>query len=201
MSYSFQYEKLAQALYWALKEDAFYFAMEKAAGGNESARNKMFRYMDYSMVEAREYGELYLPSDHEHGVSIWSKPLARETELKKSREKKDFLLEYMGEECLKTYVNIVDFMSEKAEPLIGDDFWYLSIVGILPAFQGQGLGPGLINSVLKQTDALNVPTFLETFTPRNMSFYNRLGYEAVDSFFEPTAQCEYWVMVREPRTP
>ena len=48
----------------------------------------------------------------------------------------------------------------------------LSIIGILPEFQGQGFGGGLVGPVLNRADQSGVPTYLETFTPRNITFYN-----------------------------
>ena len=89
-------------------------------------------------------------------------------------------------------------MSEQSEQLVTDDFWYLSILGILPNYQGQKLGPALIKSTLEKTDKIGVPTFLETFTPRNMSFYQRLGYQDIASFHEPITDARYWIMVRQP---
>ena len=78
------------------------------------------------------------------------------------------------------------------------DIWYLSIVGVLPDYQGRGLGGELIRPVLAQTDAIGVATYLETFTPRNMSFYERLGYREAGSFEEPTIGDRYWLMLRPP---
>lgn len=98
---------------------------------------------------------------------------------------------------MKTYNSIVEIMSKKAETLISSEAWYLSIIGILPAYQGQGLGPKLVNPILSQTDRLGVPTYLETFTPKNKSFYNRLGYLDVGTFLEPTTNTEYSIMMRK----
>ena len=75
--------------------------------------------------------------------------------------------------------------------------WYLSIVGIFPAFQNQGLGNSLIGAILEQADRTGVATFLETFTPRNEPFYQRLGYRVSGRFFEPTIAANYALMVRE----
>ncbi len=197
MSFTFKYRQYAKALHSALTEDAFYITMEASVENGESAKEAMLRYMEFSMLEAEKSGELCIP-DHEYGVSIWSKPMNHDLEAKKQQEKKLFLVNNMGSKSLETYNAIVDFMSAKAEPFIGEEFWYLSIIGILPEFQGQGLGPGLITNVLKKTDSLNVPTFLETFTPRNMTFYERLGYREVQSFDEPTTKATYWLMIREP---
>lgn len=198
MSFIFKYRNYAKAIYQSLVNDAFYIAMEDSVGNGQSSREAMLRYMEHSMTEAEKYGELYLPYEHEYGVSIWSKPLNKNLEELKSKEKKTFLLNYMGESSLKKYNAIVDFMAAQSSSLISNEFWYLSIVGILPEFQGQGLGRDLVTKILKKTDSKNIPTYLETFVPRNMSFYNRLGFKAVESFHEPTTDADYWLMIREP---
>jgi GNAT superfamily N-acetyltransferase len=76
--------------------------------------------------------------------------------------------------------------------------WYLSIIGLAPEFQNRGLGGGLVKPVLEKADALGVPSYLETFNPRNRSFYTRLGYQEAASFVEPVTGSEYWIMIREP---
>ncbi len=198
MGFEFRYRRFAEALYSALAEDAFYATMECSAGEGPAAKEAMLRYLEFSMIEGEKYGELYTPKDHDYGVSIWAKPLSEELAARKSSEKKRFLLDHMGEESSRIYHAIVEFMSAKTGPLVGEDFWYLSIVGILPGFQGRGLGSELVKGVLHKTDQLDVPTYLETFTPRNISFYARLGYRAVECFHEPTTDAEYWLMIREP---
>ncbi len=198
MIFNFKYRNYAKALHKALCDDAFYIAMENSINTEDSSREAMLRYMEFSMIEAEKSGELYFPVDHDYGVSIWSKPINQRMEAKRNHEKKSFLLNHMGENSLKTYTRIVEFMSMKAESYIGKEYWYLSIVGILPEFQRMGFGPELIQGVLKKTDAIGAATYLETFTPGNMTFYERLGYKEASSFYEPTTRAEYWLMIREP---
>lgn len=199
MNYRFRYPEYAEALYQALADDAFYITMERSVGDAKSGKPAMLRYMDYSMVEAESYGELLLRGGHGLGASIWSRPLDQKAGRRKDEKKKDFLKTYMGQASLEKYRAIVEFMAEKAAPLTGDGFWYLSIVGILPAYQGQGLGNGLIRPILDKTDSLDAPTYLETFTPRNMKFYERLGFRSAGLVHEPTTDADYRLMIREPR--
>lgn len=189
----------AKALYRALADDAFYIAMEASVDRRiTSPEEGMIRYMVYSMMEALQYGELFLADDAPYGASIWSKPQDRKTRVRQSKEKKAFIRRHMGEQSLETYTTIVDFMSSAAEPVIEDTYWYLSIVGIHPDLQGRGLGASLIIPALAKADALNIPTFLETFSPRNIPFYQRLGYRPGPSVMEPVTQTEYRIMIREP---
>ncbi len=186
-------------LYEALVDDAFYKSLERSVSGEASTkREAMLMYMDYSMVEAETYGELFIPDTHTRGVSVWSKPIDIRRDSEKKVRKNSFILVNMGQNSLDMYVEIIDFMSLKASEIIPPESWYLSIVGLKPSFQGQGLGSTLINQVLEKTDSLNLSTYLETFTLRNMSFYERLGYKSIASIHEPTVDANYWIMKRDP---
>jgi GNAT superfamily N-acetyltransferase len=196
-AYRFAYREHARALYDTLREDAFYITMEQSVGEEEEQYEGLLRYLDYSMVEADEYGLLHFPEIRQQGVAIWSQPLAATAETRKNRAKHDFLRRHMGAASAATYNDIVDFMSQQSDALIDASAWYLSIVGIFPAFQNQGLGHSLIAPILEQADRAGVATFLETFTPRNESFYQRLGYRVAGKFFEPTIAANYSLMVRE----
>jgi GNAT superfamily N-acetyltransferase len=195
--YNFDYREYAEALYDALVEDAFYITMEQQLGGQGEAREAMLRYLDYSMVEARDYGTLYFPETHRHGVAVWSQPLAAEREAQKKWAKIEFLRRQIGTDSAARYERIADFMSSQSDAIVDTSAWYLSIVGILPAWQNRGLGQSLITPILEQADQAGVPTFLETFTPRNEPFYQRLGYRVAGSFFEPTIGANYSLMSRE----
>jgi GNAT superfamily N-acetyltransferase len=195
--YNFAYREYAEALYDALVEDAFYITMEQQLGEQGEAREAILRYLDYSMVEARDYGMLYFPESHRHGVAVWSQPLAAEREAQQKRAKIEFLRRQMSADCAIRYEGIADFMSSQSDAIVDTSAWYLSIVGILPAWQNRGLGQSLITPILEQADRAGVPTFLETFTPRNEPFYQRLGYRVAGSFFEPTIGANYSLMLRK----
>lgn len=196
MKYQFTYRSYAAALYEALQVDAFYTTMERSVD-NGSSREAMLRYLDYSIKEAEQYGAVVIPRDHNYGISIWSKPLDSRLEAEKHQLKQQFLEEHMGHASLDTYNAIVDFMSSASGRVVNDHYWYLSIIGILPEYQGKGLGAELLEQVLQEADRMQVPTYLETFTPRNVTFYNRFGYRSVKAIEEPTTGTTYQVMVRD----
>ncbi|WP_073616117.1 GNAT family N-acetyltransferase [Desulfopila aestuarii] len=197
MKYKFRYKIFAEALYDALQEDSFYNTIEKSID-YRSTKEAMVRYFDYSIVESEQYGDVVVPPDHCYGISVWTKPLRQDLETERSKKKKEFLEKYMGGASLSTYNSIVDFMSEKASSLVPENAWYLSILGVLPQHQGKGLGVGLVDKILDQTDKAGIPTYLETFTPKNISFYERLGYKQLECIYEPTTEADYCIMMREP---
>ena len=198
--YRFKYRDFAEALYDAFIPDPYFHTLENSIpGGAKERRESMLKYFDYSMVECNVYGRLYIPDQKKYGVSLWSKSTDKTTEFEKAIRKKQFILEYLGQNALNTYFAIIDFMSQKVKAEIFSESWYLSIVGVRPSFQGKGLGAGLIHPILQESDSLGVNTYLETFTPRTMKFYERLGYTVIDSYFEPTIKSQYWIMFRHAR--
>lgn len=195
--YTYKYKDLAVALYEALIPDPFYIELlREIPGGQQEKQNALMRYMDYSMAEGEKYGQLTIAGDMPYGAAIWSKPLDATADTEKGLLKKDFIKTHMGESSLNAYLTIVSFMTEQLEG-VPTNAWYLSIAGIKPTYQGKGLGAGLLNAVLDETDKNGIPTYLETFTPRNIRFYERMGYKIVREVFEPVTGSYYWIMLRE----
>ena len=86
----------------------------------------------------------------------------------------------------------------KAANLDSDDAWYLSIVAVDPAVQGRGLGRKLLEPTIAESDHVSATCYLETFSPRNLPFYERFGFATEGRFTEPTTGADYVVMVRYP---
>jgi ribosomal protein S18 acetylase RimI-like enzyme len=55
--------------------------------------------------------------------------------------------------------------------------WYLPLIGVDPAAQGQGLGSALMRHALERIDADRLPAYLESSNPRNIPLYQRHGFE------------------------
>ena len=57
--------------------------------------------------------------------------------------------------------------------------WYLPLIGVEPVHQGLGLGSALMQPILQRCDAEGLPAYLESTNPRNIPFYERLGFRRV----------------------
>jgi GNAT superfamily N-acetyltransferase len=55
--------------------------------------------------------------------------------------------------------------------------WYLPMIGIDPQYQGKGLGGALLDHGVAFADRDGVPAYLESSNPRNISLYERHGFE------------------------
>lgn len=76
--------------------------------------------------------------------------------------------------------------------------WYLPLIGVDPASQGQGHGDTLMRFALEQCDRAHLPAYLESSNPRNITLYTRHGFApigTIQSGSSPTVV----PMLRAPR--
>ena len=68
---------------------------------------------------------------------------------------------------------------EKNKP---KDAWYLEYLGVDPRSHSLGLGSLILKNSLSKIDDLHQPAYLESSNPRNMSLYERHGFDTVNKF-------------------
>ncbi|MFN7933004.1 MAG: GNAT family N-acetyltransferase [Bryobacteraceae bacterium] len=57
--------------------------------------------------------------------------------------------------------------------------WYLPLIGVDFPWQNRGLGAALLRHALEQCDRDGLPAYLESSNPRNVTLYERHGFERV----------------------
>ena len=57
--------------------------------------------------------------------------------------------------------------------------WYLPMIGVEPYAQGRGIGGALMRHAVARCDRDGTAAFLESSNPRNISLYERHGFEVV----------------------
>ena len=72
---------------------------------------------------------------------------------------------------------------------------YLWFIGVAPEFHGTGVGRKLLAELHADADDLGVPTYLETATPSNVTFYERDAYETIGEISMPSGPT-MWRMER-----
>jgi ribosomal protein S18 acetylase RimI-like enzyme len=57
--------------------------------------------------------------------------------------------------------------------------WYLPLIAVDPIYQGFGFGSHLMKHALLKIDSEGLPAYLESSNPRNISLYERHGFEVM----------------------
>lgn len=187
----------------ALEDDPFYQAI-CAPHSNDAIRRRtiLMSYFDYSIQEGRDLGRcVHLADNPSLGVAVWLLPQPAKVQSQAAAKKRAFLEATLPAEGGANYYRIFNFMHARTATVVPADGWYLSIIAVDPAAQGQGFGRKLIEPTLAEADRVSATCYLETFTPRNISFYERLGFATVARFAEPSIGADCTVMFRPPGKP
>jgi len=181
----------------ALEDDPFYVAITIDFSSDDDRRRAVLAaYFDYSMKEGERLGCCTVLPDDDRGVAIWTKPGHQRLLSESKHDKHRFLESMLGTDGLANYHRIIDFMSPRSERIVGTGTWYLSILGVSPSAQGRGIGRRLLEPTLDEVDRECAVCYLETYSPRSIPFYERLGFRRVVSHIEPVTSSEYWILVR-----
>jgi ribosomal protein S18 acetylase RimI-like enzyme len=76
--------------------------------------------------------------------------------------------------------------------------WYLPLIGVEPASQGNGYGSALLEHALAIVDRDRLPAYLEATTERNRALYARFGFEVVGEIQYGSSPA-MWPMWRKAR--
>ncbi|NDY56088.1 GNAT family N-acetyltransferase [Desulfovibrio sulfodismutans] len=189
---------VAISLATALGDDPFYRSLVVDDEDDAGTRLAVLaRYFEQSIREGRDIGQVRQADDD--GCAVWI--TSRDTErVRAAREKKLAALgRLLGPVGFANYRSMTANMERQLPPLIAESAWYLSIMGVARARQGQGLGGRLLASTLAEADSHGVMCYLETFNPRSVPFYARLGFATAKEAVEPLTRAGYQVMVRAAR--
>jgi GNAT superfamily N-acetyltransferase len=191
--------KTIPTLVASLIGDPFYQAITVDCGVDSEARcSVLSRYFEYSLQEADRTGRCTVHEDPALGAAAWLLPRTPEVEVAEASAKAAYFAGLLGPNGWDSYRRIVEFMSHRSKSLVPEDAWYLTIVGVHPIAQGRGIGAQLVRPTLAEATKAGVYAFLETFAPRSLVFYERMGFVQVAEFVEPTTKAQYVVMLRAP---
>lgn len=153
------------------------------------------RFMDAFAGRAFEHGSAYLADADDKGckaAALWLPPGVGQDEEGIAQIMMDGgLREEIAEDMMMVMGAVQSYHPE-------GDHWYLPLIAADPFYLGQGLGGALMKEALLRCDADGLPAFLESSNPRNVSLYQRHGFEVMD-------ECQHGAspvmtpMIRHPR--
>ena len=160
---------------------------------------KLTWFMTQAASYADLFGEPYTTAENVDGAALWLKP--GEWEMPEERMAEagfGDLPEVLGEDGYERFGNMFGYMEELHQRDASEPHWYLFILGVEPARQGQGVGSSLIQPILRRADEDGLPCYLETMKARNVPFYQKHAFQVVVDEFVPSGGPRLWTMKRNP---
>jgi len=149
-----------------------------------------------------KYGEVYASSEKLEGVAAWLPPGKSPFGVRQIiRSVPPSILVRFGRQGagrMRAYGRFVDNLHRRLVPY---PHWYLQIIGVGPAYQGQGFCSRLLRPVLERIDSERMPCYLETNAVKNVAIYRRFGFEVVSEDKMPGMEVTAFAMLRKAPTP
>lgn len=76
--------------------------------------------------------------------------------------------------------------------------WYLSAIGVSKTARGQGFGWRVAEPILRRADEDGVDCFLDTHDERNVTIYERWGFQVAEKITPAEHPIPVWFMIRRP---
>lgn len=143
------------------------------------------------------FGETYTTPEAS-GVAYWMRPGGALSKEQAERAGMDEIPAIVGEDAFAGFSTVVAFLKEFRMRDAPEGHWYLELLGVDTALQGQGAGSALMQPVLEQADAEGVPCYLETANEKNVAFYQKQGFDVIVDTVDPTSGLRLWTFRREP---
>ena len=75
---------------------------------------------------------------------------------------------------------------------------YLQILGVSKSFQGKGFGGMMLKFLIRKSNEMGAPIYLETEIEDNVSLYEHFGFTVIKKLILPMIDVPMWEMAREP---
>jgi GNAT superfamily N-acetyltransferase len=169
---------------------------------DENERNERLpSVFEYIVRYSLKYGEIYAPTDNLEGIAAWVPHTTVEKSIWRILRSGAFRAALkMGNKIGKRIEKVFDQIDQdRKEHMKDKPYIYLQAIGVLPEFQGQGFGGGLLKPAFTKADIKGILIYLETETKENRDMYTKYGFQTLKEGRAPSADFSIWEMVREPR--
>ena len=147
----------------------------------------------------RMFGEVFTTTRPSDGAAVWLGPDAWEVTPERAvAAGLDDLPTVLGVAAAERFFSVLAAVDPYHHTAVPAAHWYVMVVGVAPEAQGQGLGRALLQPVIDRADAESQPCYLETAQPKNVAFYEHLGFRRVVETVEPTSGLRLWAFRRDP---
>ena len=104
----------------------------------------------------------------------------------------------IGADAWARFKRLLDHLDALHPQMAPEPHWYLTMLGVDPSWQHQGIGEALMQPVFAQADRDGVACYLESPTAENTRYYARRGFAVVGETDVPDSTMHIWMMRRDP---
>ena len=168
---------------------------------NETERKEKIQYGFYMLYKyGIKYGLTYAISKNLEGITIWLPPGKVYPSIWTMMRLGGFYtMRKVGLKlkAMKRTMTVFKYEEERHKHLVPYNHWYVQNIAVKPEEQGKGYGGLLISTMLKTIESEGLPVYLETNTEKNVSIYQKYGFEILEHTIVPETDVPLWCMLRK----
>ena len=193
-----QIERASKILTQAFNNDPVFRYL--GIGEGKQARvnvNALKWFCKLGLRKCHSHSHIYTTDDLK-GVAAWIPPGKSEMNVWQILSMLSILPWKCGWHRLGRCLSLFSTLTERESREMSEPHWTLSLLGVSPTCQGQGIGSLLLQPVLEQADKEGTPCYLATFSEQAVRFYQKHGFVILsqDEFLSGSP-C-IWTMKRSP---
>jgi len=100
--------------------------------------------------------------------------------------------------AMKRIMTCFQYEEKRHRALTPFDHWYFENIAVKPEEQGKGYGGLLISCLIKKVESDGLPIYVETNVDKNVSIYQKYGFEVLEHTIIPETPVPLWCMLRKP---
>jgi hypothetical protein len=134
-----------------------------------------------------------------NGVALWIGPGNGLTIGRTMRSGFPSISRQLGWASLRRCISVGLHLDKVHQRLIQGRHWYLLALGVEPSVEKERLCATLLEPILSRADAEGLPCYAETFNPKDLTFYKRLGFRIAGSGKIGRSGPDFWALIRAPQ--
>jgi ribosomal protein S18 acetylase RimI-like enzyme len=185
-------EQILATIARAFDDDPF---VNWAVAQDKRRARRVYDFMELAYTTCARHNEIYT-ADGTPGAAYWAPPGKHHLGLLQQVRLIPAMVRSVTARRMPTVSRGFNAV-EKLHP--NEPHWYLSVLGVDPEKQGQGIGTALMRPVLEMCDRDGTPAYLESSKEKNVPLYERNGFRVTRVFEIPGGGPPIWMMWREPQ--
>ena len=152
------------------------------------------------LQNCQPYNRVYSIANNLKGVAVWVPPGKSEISTWQFLSMLFVLYRRCGWDRTKRYWMLFSSLDKRHQAEMNEPHWMLSLLGVAPSYQSQGIGSLLLQPVLQQADREGLPCYLQTFSQQAVRFYQKHGFAVLwQGKLSEDSPC-IWTMKRQPQS-
>jgi len=170
---------------------------------DEEERKQNAQYGFYTLYNySIKHGLAYATSENLEGITLWLPPdKVYHSTWTMMRYGGFYTMRKVGLKLkvMKRTMMVFNYEEERHKHLVPYDHWYFQNIAVKPEEQGKGYGGLLISTMLKTIESEGLPVYVDTNTEKNVSIYQKYGFEIIEHGIIPETPIPLWCMLRKPK--